>query len=134
MFGQITALPGLEDILAFWNKEMTQLSNILLMQKMPLQKTVKMKEGKAREGNGNSQHLQQTVALSKPLLNEFKMEDGEKSEAGIGECATSACQHLAIVHRSMELSIQLHYSHYRNSNCCEEKSKQRSTTDLRLFV
>jgi len=32
MFGQITALPGLEDILAFWNKEVTRLSNVLLMQ------------------------------------------------------------------------------------------------------
>jgi hypothetical protein len=47
-----------------------------------MQKTFKTKEGEAHQGKGNSQHLRQSVAPSKPLLNKFKMEDGEVSEAG----------------------------------------------------
>jgi len=86
MFGQITALPGLEDILAFWNKEVTRLSNVLLMQTGTA--TANNGQDERKPSTWRSQQFWQCVALSKPLLNKFKMEDGEKSEAGNGKYIT----------------------------------------------
>jgi hypothetical protein len=63
-----------------------------------------MKEGKA--------HFQQSAALSKPLLNKFKMEDGEKSEAGnceyVTHCVALQCANTLLLYTG-QWSFQYHY-------------------------